>query len=85
MTPATMAVMIAGSKPVRNFASRSSPNQKAAVLVNTNLLFSECTRVVANPRLLEGVARPHYRSCVTIGSATESYRLQIALEKRKGH
>jgi DNA replication protein DnaC len=37
--------------------------EKAAVIVTTNLPFSEWTQVVPNPRLCKGLARPHYRSC----------------------
>jgi DNA replication protein DnaC len=58
--------------------------EKAAVIVTTNLPFSEWTQVIPNARLCKAlIDRITDRACI-IETGTDSYRFRRTLEKRKG-
>lgn len=59
--------------------------EKAAVIVTTNLPFSEWTQVVPNPRLCKALLDRITDRAYIIETGTESYRFRRTLEKRKGH
>ena len=59
--------------------------EKAAVIVTTNLPFSEWTQVVPNPRLCKALLDRITDRAHIIETGTESYRFRRTLEKRKGH
>jgi DNA replication protein DnaC len=59
-------------------------SEKAAVIVTTNLLFSEWTQVVPNPRLCKALLDRVTDRAHIIETGTESYRFRRTLEKRKG-
>ena len=59
--------------------------EKAAVIVTTNLPFSEWTQVVPNPRLCKALLDRITDRASIIETGTESYRFRRTLEKRKGH
>ena len=59
--------------------------EKAAVIVTTNLPFSEWTQVVPNPRLCKALLYRITDRASIIETGTESYRFRRTLEKRKGH
>ena len=58
--------------------------EKAAVIVTTNLPFSEWTQVVPNPRLCKALLDRITDRAHIIETGTESYRFHRTLEKRKG-
>jgi DNA replication protein DnaC len=58
--------------------------EKAAVIVTTNLPFSEWTQVVPNPRLCKALLDRITDRASIIETGTESYRFRRTLEKRKG-
>ena len=58
--------------------------EKAAVIVTTNLPFSEWTQVVPNPRLCKALLDRITDRAYIIETGTESYRFRRTLEKRKG-
>ena len=58
--------------------------EKAAVIVTTNLPFSEWTQVVPNPRLCKALLDRITDRAHIIETGTESYRFRRTLEKRKG-
>jgi len=57
--------------------------EKAAVIVTTNLPFSEWTQVVPNPRLCKALLDRITDRAHIIETGTESYRFRRSLEKRK--
>jgi DNA replication protein DnaC len=58
--------------------------EKAAVIVTTNLPFSEWTQVIPNARLCKAlIDRITDRACI-IETGTDSYRFRRTLEKPKG-
>jgi len=59
--------------------------EKTAVIVTTNLPFSEWTQVVPNPRLCKALLDRITDRAHIIETGTESYRFRRTLEKRKGH
>jgi DNA replication protein DnaC len=59
--------------------------EKTAVIVTTNLPFSEWTQVVPNPRLCKALLDRITDRAYIIETGTESYRFRRTLEKRKGH
>ena len=64
---------------------RSLPNGlKAAVIVTTNLPFSEWTSVIPNARLCKALIDRITDRANIIETGTESYRFRRTLEKRKG-
>jgi DNA replication protein DnaC len=68
----------------RPFESRLGRAEKAAVIVTTNLPFSEWTQVIPNARLCKAlIDRITDRACI-IETGTDSYRFRRTLEKRKG-
>ena len=58
--------------------------EKAAVIVTTNLPFSEWTQVVPNPRLCKALLDRITDRAHIIETGTESYRFRRTLEKRNG-
>jgi DNA replication protein DnaC len=58
--------------------------EKTAVIVTTNLPFSEWTQVVFNPRLSKALLDPINDRAYIIESRIESYRFRPTLENRKG-
>ena len=58
--------------------------EKAAVIVTTNLPFSDWTQVVPNPRLCKALLDRITDRAHIIETGTESYRFRRTLEKRKG-
>ena len=58
--------------------------EKAAVIVTTNLPFSEWTSVTPNARLCEALIGRITDRASIIETGTESYRFRRTLEKRKG-
>ena len=58
--------------------------EKAAVIVTTNLPFSEWTQVVPNPRLCKALLDRITDRAHIIETGTDSYRFRRTLEKRKG-
>jgi DNA replication protein DnaC len=58
--------------------------EKAAVIVTTNLPFSEWTQVVPNPRLCKALLDRITDRAYIIETGIESYRFRRTLEKRKG-
>jgi DNA replication protein DnaC len=58
--------------------------EKAAVIVTTNLPFSEWTQVMPNPRLCKALLDRITDRAHIIETGTESYRFRRTLEKRKG-
>ena len=58
--------------------------EKAAVIVTTNLSFSEWTQVIPNPRLCKALLDRITDRAHIIETGTESYRFRRTLEKRKG-
>jgi DNA replication protein DnaC len=58
--------------------------EKAAVIVTTNLPFSEWTQVVPNPRLCKALLDRITDRAYIIETGTESYRFRRTIEKRKG-
>jgi DNA replication protein DnaC len=58
--------------------------EKAAVIVTTNLPFSEWTQVVPNPRPCKALLDRITDRAHIIETGTESYRFRRTLEKRKG-
>jgi DNA replication protein DnaC len=58
--------------------------EKAAVIVTTNLPFSEWTQVLPNPRLCKALLDRITDRAHIIETGTESYRFRRTLEKRKG-
>jgi DNA replication protein DnaC len=58
--------------------------EKAAVIVTTNLPFSEWTQVVPNARLCKALIDRITDRANIIETGTESYRFRRTLEKRKG-
>src|SRR5436190_18522214 len=58
--------------------------ERAAVIVTTNLPFSEWTQVVPNPRLCKALLDRITDRAHIIETGTESYRFRRTLEKRKG-
>ena len=59
--------------------------EKTAVIVTTNLPFSEWTQVVPNPRLCKALLDRITDRAHIIETGTDSYRFRRTLEKRKGH
>ena len=59
--------------------------EKAAVIVTTNLPFSEWTQVVPNPRLCKALLDRITDRAHIIETGTDSYHFRRTLEKRKGH
>jgi DNA replication protein DnaC len=57
--------------------------EQAAVIVTTNLPFSEWTQVVPNPRLCKALLDRITDRAYIIETGTESYRFRRTLEKRK--
>jgi len=58
--------------------------EKAAVIVTTNLPFSEWTQVLPNPRLCKALLDRITDRAHIIETGTESYRFRRTLEKRRG-
>jgi len=58
--------------------------EKAAVIVTTNLPFSEWTSVIPNTRLCKALIDRITDRATIIETGTESYRFRRTLEKRKG-
>jgi DNA replication protein DnaC len=58
--------------------------EKAAVIVTTNLPFSEWTSVIPNARLCKALIDRITDRATIIESGTESYRFRRTLEKRRG-
>jgi hypothetical protein len=58
--------------------------EKAAVVVTTNLPFSEWTTVIPNARLCKALIDRITDRANIIETGTESYRFRRTLEKRKG-
>src|SRR5438105_8264720 len=58
--------------------------EKTALIVTTNLPFSEWTQVVPNPRLCKALLDRITDRAHIIETGTESYRFRRTLEKRKG-
>jgi DNA replication protein DnaC len=58
--------------------------EKAAVIVTTNLPFSEWTSVIPNARLCKALIDRVTDRATIIETGTESYRFRRTLEKRKG-
>src|SRR5215471_6768028 len=58
--------------------------EKAAVIVTTNLPFSEWTQVLPNARLCKALIDRITDRANIIETGTESYRFRRTLEKRKG-
>jgi DNA replication protein DnaC len=58
--------------------------EKAAVIVTTNLPFSEWTQVIPNTRLCKALIDRITDRANIIETGTESYRFRRTLEKRKG-
>jgi DNA replication protein DnaC len=58
--------------------------EKTAVIVTTNLPFSEWTQVVPNPRLCKALLDRITDRAHILETGTESYRFRRTLEKRKG-
>jgi DNA replication protein DnaC len=58
--------------------------EKAAVIVATNLPFSEWTRVIPNARLCKALLDRITDRANIIETGVESYRFRRTLEKRKG-
>jgi DNA replication protein DnaC len=58
--------------------------EKTAVIVTTNLPFSEWTQVVPNPRLCKALLDRITDRAYIIETGTESYRFRRTLEKHKG-
>jgi len=58
--------------------------EKAAVIVTTNLPFSEWTSVIPNARLCKALIDRITDRATIIETGTESYRFRRTLEKRKG-
>jgi hypothetical protein len=58
--------------------------EKAAVIVTTNLPFSEWTAVIPNARLCKALLDRITDRATIIETGTESYRFRRTLEKRKG-
>jgi DNA replication protein DnaC len=58
--------------------------ERAAVLVTTNLPFSEWTQVIPNARLCKALIDRITDRANIIETGTESYRFRCTLEKRKG-
>lgn len=58
--------------------------EKAAVIVTTNLPFSEWTQVIPNARLCKALIDRITDRANIIETGTESYRFRRTLEKRKG-
>jgi DNA replication protein DnaC len=58
--------------------------EKAAVIVTTNLPFSEWTQVIPNARLCKALLDRITDRANIIETGTESYRFRRTLEKRKG-
>ena len=58
--------------------------EKAAVIVTTNLPFSEWTQVIPNARLCKALIDRITDRAHIIETGTESYRFRRTLEKRKG-
>jgi DNA replication protein DnaC len=61
-----------------------APAWKAAVIVTTNLPFSEWTTVVPNARLCKALIDRITDRAKIIETGTEFYRFRRPLEKRKG-
>ena len=59
--------------------------EKTAVIVTTNLPFSEWTQVVPNPRLCKALLDRITDRAHIIETGTDSYRFRRTLDKRKGH
>jgi len=57
--------------------------EKAAVIVTTNLPFSEWTQVIPNARLCKALLDRITDRAHIIDTGTESYRFRRTLEKRK--
>ena len=58
--------------------------EKAAVIVTTNLPFSEWTQVIPNARLCKALIDRITDRASIIETGTDSYRFRRTLEKRKG-
>jgi DNA replication protein DnaC len=58
--------------------------EKAAVIVTTNLPFSEWTQVIPNARLCKALIDRITDRANIIETGAESYRFRRTLEKRKG-
>jgi DNA replication protein DnaC len=58
--------------------------EKAAVIVTTNLPFSEWTSVIPNARLCKALIDRITDRANIIETGTESYRFRRTLDKRKG-
>jgi hypothetical protein len=58
--------------------------EKAAVIVTTNLPFSEWTQVIPNARLCKALIDRITDRANIIETGTESYRFRRTMEKRKG-
>jgi DNA replication protein DnaC len=58
--------------------------EKAAVIVTTNLPFSEWTQVIPNARLCKALIDRITDRAHIIETGAESYRFRRTLEKRKG-
>jgi DNA replication protein DnaC len=58
--------------------------EKAAVIVTTNLAFSEWTTMFPNPRLCKAMLDRLTDQAHIIDTGTESYRFRRTLEKKKG-
>jgi DNA replication protein DnaC len=58
--------------------------EKAAVIVTTNLPFSEWTQVIPNARLCKALINGITDRAYIIETGAESYRFRRTLEKRKG-
>ena len=58
--------------------------EKAAVIVTTNLPFSEWTQVIPNARLCKALLDRITDRAHIIEAGTESYRFRRTVEKRKG-
>ena len=58
--------------------------EKAAVIVTTNLPFSEWTQVIPNARLCKALIDRITDRAYIIETGAESYRFRRTLEKRKG-
>jgi len=59
-------------------------SEKAAVILTTNLSFSEWTQVIPNPRLCKALLDRITDRAHIIETGTESYRFRRTIERRKG-
>jgi DNA replication protein DnaC len=59
-------------------------SEKAAVIVTTNLPFSEWTQVIPNARLCKALLDRITDRAQIIETGTESYRFRRTAERRKG-